>query len=86
MSIINYVARTQESMVLNDATQEGNFTNDPYIKENQPKSISCVPLINRPLAKVVTGVLWGLITSDRSAFGCDRYLFYIKKTYAIRTN
>jgi len=46
-AIVNYVARTQESVVLNDASSEGKFINDPYIKQNQPKSILCVPLINQ---------------------------------------
>jgi len=46
-TLINYVARTSESVLLNDATSEGNFTNDPYIKQHQPKSILCVPLINQ---------------------------------------
>ncbi|MCL1474080.1 AAA family ATPase [Argonema antarcticum] len=46
-SIVNYVARTQESVVLDDAVQSGQFTNDPYIQKNQPKSILCVPLINQ---------------------------------------
>ncbi|AFZ19745.1 protein kinase domain-containing protein [Allocoleopsis franciscana] len=46
-TIINYVARTQESVLLNDATHEGQFTLDPYIKAHQPKSILCVPLINQ---------------------------------------
>jgi predicted ATPase/class 3 adenylate cyclase/GAF domain-containing protein/tRNA A-37 threonylcarbamoyl transferase component Bud32 len=46
-AIINYVARTFESVVLNDATREGQFTKDPYIIQNQPKSILCVPLINQ---------------------------------------
>ncbi|MEG3875600.1 protein kinase domain-containing protein, partial [Microcoleus sp. Z1_B5] len=46
-AIINYVARTQESVVLDDAVREGQFTNDPYIRKNQPKSILCVPLINQ---------------------------------------
>ncbi|HBY81124.1 MAG TPA: hypothetical protein DEG47_29925, partial [Cyanobacteria bacterium UBA11148] len=46
-TLINYVARTSESVVLNDATNEGNFTNDSYIKQHQPKSILCVPLINQ---------------------------------------
>jgi serine phosphatase RsbU (regulator of sigma subunit) len=46
-SIINYVARTCESIVLNEATREGNFTNDPYIQEYQPKSILCFPLSDR---------------------------------------
>jgi class 3 adenylate cyclase len=46
-AIINYVARTFESVVLNDATREGPFTKDSYIIQNQPKSILCVPLINQ---------------------------------------
>ncbi|MEG3840306.1 AAA family ATPase [Microcoleus sp. herbarium14] len=46
-AIVNYVARTQESVVLDDAVRSGQFTNDPYIRKNQPKSILCVPLINQ---------------------------------------
>jgi predicted ATPase/class 3 adenylate cyclase/GAF domain-containing protein/tRNA A-37 threonylcarbamoyl transferase component Bud32 len=46
-AIVNYVARTQSSVVLNNATEEGKFTNDIYIKANQPKSILCVPSIDR---------------------------------------
>jgi len=46
-AIVNYVARTQESVVLDDAVREGKFTNDPYIQKHQPKSILCVPLINQ---------------------------------------
>uniref|UniRef100_UPI00403F00D7 AAA family ATPase n=1 Tax=Microcoleus sp. OTE_8_concoct_300 TaxID=2964710 RepID=UPI00403F00D7 len=46
-AIVNYVARTQESVVLDDAGREGQFTNDPYIQKHQPKSILCVPLINQ---------------------------------------
>jgi len=30
------VARTQESVVLDDAAREGQFTNDPYIQKHQP--------------------------------------------------
>jgi PAS domain S-box-containing protein len=44
-AIINYVARTGESVVLNDATNEGQFTRDPYIISTQPKSILCIPLL-----------------------------------------
>ena len=46
-SIVNYVWRTQETVLLNDATVEGKFTNDCHIKEHQPKSILCTPLINQ---------------------------------------
>ncbi|MBE9002096.1 AAA family ATPase [Nostoc sp. LEGE 12447] len=45
-SIINYVARTHENVVLNDATYEGNFTSEPYISVHQTKSILCTPLLN----------------------------------------
>ena len=31
-SIVNYVWRTQETVLLNDATVEGKFSNDFYIK------------------------------------------------------
>ncbi|MBD1827876.1 AAA family ATPase [Microcoleus vaginatus GB1-A2] len=46
-AIINYVARTQESVVLDDASRSGQFINDRYIQKHQPKSILCVPLINQ---------------------------------------
>ena len=46
-NIINYVARTKESIVLHDAANEGIFINDPHIIKNQPKSILCTPLINQ---------------------------------------
>lgn len=46
-TIINYVARTQESLVLNNAVSEGQFINDRYIIANQTKSILCTPLLNQ---------------------------------------
>ncbi|MDZ8025869.1 MAG: AAA family ATPase [Nostoc sp. DedQUE11] len=45
--IINYVHRTQEYIVLNDATSEGGFTTDSYIVEHKPKSILCSPIIHQ---------------------------------------
>ncbi|MDJ0597268.1 MAG: AAA family ATPase [Crocosphaera sp.] len=45
--IINYVAHTQESIVLNNATQKGKFTQTSYIIRNQPKSILCTPILNQ---------------------------------------
>ncbi|MEG4817055.1 AAA family ATPase [Microcoleus sp. K5-D4] len=46
-AIVNYVSRTQESVVLDDAARSGQFTNDTHIRKHQPKSILCVPLINQ---------------------------------------
>ena len=45
ISLLNYVARTRESVVLNDASKLSIFTTDPYIIQNQPKSVLCTPII-----------------------------------------
>lgn len=69
-SIIQYVIRTLEPVTLNDATREGAFINEPYIQQNQPQSIFCLPLLNQ--AKLV-GILYlenrlaaGVFTPERS--------------------
>ncbi|MFC2055284.1 AAA family ATPase, partial [Chloroflexota bacterium] len=46
-SIVHYVAHTQETVVLEDASQSGKFSNDPYIQSHQAKSLLCAPLINQ---------------------------------------
>ncbi len=45
LSIVNYVARTQESLVLIDASQETLYKFDSYIQTQQPKSVLCTPII-----------------------------------------
>jgi predicted ATPase/signal transduction histidine kinase len=45
VALINYVARSQTRLVLNNATTEGLFVDDAYIKKFQPKSILCLPII-----------------------------------------
>ena len=47
ISLLNYVARTREDVVLADAGCEGIFTTDPYVIQNQPKSILCTPIIHQ---------------------------------------
>jgi predicted ATPase/serine phosphatase RsbU (regulator of sigma subunit)/tRNA A-37 threonylcarbamoyl transferase component Bud32 len=54
-TIIHYVERTQENVVLNNASQEGQFTRDPYIVKQRPKSILCAPLKNQGQ---LTGILY----------------------------
>ncbi|WP_445240617.1 AAA family ATPase [Microcoleus vaginatus] len=46
-AIVNYVARSHENVVLNNATDEGLFTGDSYITATGPKSILCTPLLNQ---------------------------------------
>jgi PAS domain S-box-containing protein len=47
LSIFSYVARTQESVVLDDAAQNRQFARDPYISLDKPKSVLCIPLLNQ---------------------------------------
>jgi serine phosphatase RsbU (regulator of sigma subunit) len=54
-TIIQYVVRTRESVVLADASQEGQFTRDPYLVEQRPKSLLSVPLLNQGQ---LTGILY----------------------------
>lgn len=46
-SIINFVARSKSAIVLNNATEEGAFVNDPYVIDLKPKSVLCIPLLNK---------------------------------------
>jgi signal transduction histidine kinase len=68
-AIANYVIRTQESVVLNNATQEGQFTRDPYIASTQPKSILCTPLVHQGK---LTGILYLENNLIEGAFTTDR--------------
>ncbi len=42
-AIIKHVARTKDLLVLSDATNAGQFADDPLIQQRRPKSILCVP-------------------------------------------
>ncbi|MCP2728982.1 ATP-binding sensor histidine kinase [Limnofasciculus baicalensis] len=43
-TLINYVWRTQETLIFNDASTQTNFAADPYIIHHQPKSVLCMPI------------------------------------------
>jgi PAS domain S-box-containing protein len=54
-SIIHYVTRTQESVILDDASTQNPFSGDPYLAQHGTRSMLCLPLINQ--AKPI-GVLY----------------------------
>ncbi|HXJ19726.1 MAG TPA: AAA family ATPase [Polyangia bacterium] len=45
--IIRYVARTQKVLRLKDPATDERFRTDPYLRERQPRSILCLPLLHR---------------------------------------
>ncbi len=47
VSIIHYVKRTDQSIILNNALQSDEFGQDPYVKKNRPISILCSPIYNK---------------------------------------
>ena len=55
ISVIQYVARTREDLVLNDAPNEDIFTQDDYIVASQPRSIICIPILSQTH---LTGILY----------------------------
>ncbi|MGJ3234028.1 AAA family ATPase [Marivirga sp.] len=67
--IVNYVMRTEESIVLNDASKEGNFTQDEHVLIHNPKSILCIPLVYK--GKLL-GILYLENNLSYGAFNADR--------------
>lgn len=68
-SIIQYVARTADSVVLNEAYADSRFGNDPYVIKEQPKSVLCAPVIHQ---SKVLGIIYlennlsgGVFTAQR---------------------
>lgn len=55
-TIIQFVIRTKEQVVLDDASNQNLFINDPYITQKKPKSILCFPLQHQ--VKLPIGVLY----------------------------
>ncbi|MEM1170019.1 MAG: AAA family ATPase [Cyanobacteria bacterium P01_H01_bin.35] len=46
LTVINYVERTRQDVVLSNAFAEDRFTTDPYVAKIKLKSVLCTPIIN----------------------------------------
>ena len=53
-SVLQYVQRTRESVILDDASAENPFSEDAYIRQHHARSILWLPLINQ--AKLIGGL------------------------------
>jgi PAS domain S-box-containing protein len=54
-SLINYVKRTKEKVILNDAASNPMFAMDEYVAAEQPKSLLCLPIVRNA---AVVGILY----------------------------
>lgn len=59
-SVVFYVIRRRKLVVLDEAAKDSMFAYNKYIRENKPKSILCIPVINR-------GKLSGIIYLENSS-------------------
>jgi transcriptional regulator with GAF, ATPase, and Fis domain len=68
-TLIHAIERTQETLLLNNATAESTFGTDPYIQSVQPRSLLCMPIIHQ-------GHLFGILYLENNlsvtAFTRDR--------------
>ena len=46
-SVLRYVVRTQESVILDDASAPNQFSTDEYLRRTQARSILCLPLVKQ---------------------------------------
>ncbi|MCP5051272.1 MAG: AAA family ATPase [bacterium] len=69
VAIVRYVERSMQEVVLGDASRQGDFIRDPYIREHQPKSILCMPIINQGR---LVGILYLENNVTRDTFTPDR--------------
>ncbi|MCA9713680.1 MAG: AAA family ATPase, partial [Myxococcales bacterium] len=45
-TVIDFVARTREELVLDDAAASSDFARDPYILEHRPRALLCTPILH----------------------------------------
>jgi len=100
IDIVRYVERTGDPVVIHKATEDDQFYTDLYVLENRPKSILCMPILQKDKT---TGVLYlennlasNVFTKERvkilnillaqAAISLDNALLYenLKKEVAVR--
>jgi predicted ATPase/serine phosphatase RsbU (regulator of sigma subunit) len=47
LSIINYASHGKKVLVFDNVSMDPNYSNDPYIRKNQPKSVVCFPVLKK---------------------------------------
>lgn len=69
VTLVNYVVRTREPVVLGDAHQAGPFRLDPHLRSSGVRSVLCAPLLSRG---ALAGVLYLENSLTADAFTPDR--------------
>jgi predicted ATPase/serine phosphatase RsbU (regulator of sigma subunit) len=68
-SVVQYVARSKETLVFADAAAEPRFARDPYIAKHHPKSLLCLAMLHQGR---LVGVLYLENNAATNTFSIDR--------------
>ncbi|MBN1204136.1 MAG: PAS domain-containing protein, partial [Myxococcaceae bacterium] len=71
VSLVHYVHRTRESLLLDDAASQDMFRGDEYLASHRPKSVLCMPILRQGR---VVGLLYLENALATGAFPPDRLL------------
>ena len=69
-SVVNYVARTGGAVVLADASHQGGFMQDDYIRKHRTRSVLCLPIVHQ---SKITGLLYLENNLATDVFTSDRF-------------
>jgi len=69
VTIVNYVLKTKENVILSDACKTGMFIQDPYIVESAARSVICAPIIYK---RRMSGILYLENNLTANAFTQER--------------
>ena len=68
-SILNYVKRSHEIVILDDALLRNSYSDDRYIRQTKPRSVLCMPLLKQQqlvaILYIENGLLPGVFTPER---------------------
>ena len=68
-SLVHYVSRTRENLVINNLDADSLFAGDEYFNHNQPQSILCTPILHQGK---LTGILYLENNLTKEAFTTER--------------
>jgi PAS domain-containing protein len=69
-SLLRYVIRTRQSLILDDASAQNLFSVDEYVRQQRPRSILCLPLVTSKIMGVLyleNNLAPGVFTTNRLA-------------------
>ncbi|MEM8566374.1 MAG: ATP-binding sensor histidine kinase [Bacteroidota bacterium] len=71
-SLVQYIQNTNQSLVLDDISKDTRFMSDPAVKENELKSVLCLPMLNKGKLE---GILYLENSLQESVFTENRVRF-----------